>query len=378
MAKTQRDPTSAGRADPGPRGDGGDGVIASNPSTEGMRAWVATPPVDMPKWRDGPAEVVRTSLGHDPLSAGLLVSRDRSAQRVKVLRCDRDWLAIYCKRLERGKSRIPGGGDEVMAIDSGQLPRPLSGTTAVATRTPGGGRFARFPRDSPGAIPGGSVPRVAWPVSPSRLTTRPRSSGCSPSARRGSSASRRSPPSGSKPGVRGWRPGRRPRSTPSSAGSTSPSRSGSIRGGCSGSASGSTRCRDVLAAVDRGPPRRDLGEEMLGRAEGDGGRPDHGVVPLQAHPGPDGGLSHGQAVKSQRQARAGAFSHAGLRRARAFPFLGSDHRPSGPSLPPSGGDAARIPVRSPAPRVPMPPDREIGWVIARPSPTSGSARPAGP
>lgn len=109
-------------------------MIASNPSTEGVRVWVATQPVDMRKGFDGLAEVVRTSLGHDPPSGSLFVFRNRSAQRVKVLWYDRGGLAIYCKRLERGTFRFPAGDEKVMAIDSGQLLRLLSGMTVVATR----------------------------------------------------------------------------------------------------------------------------------------------------------------------------------------------------------------------------------------------------
>jgi transposase len=110
-------------------------VIASNLSAEGVRVWVATQPVDMRKGFDGLAEVVRSFLGHDPLSGSLFVFRNRSAQRVKILWYDRDGLAIYYKRLERGTFRFPTGDDKVMAIDSGQLLRLLSGLTVVATRT---------------------------------------------------------------------------------------------------------------------------------------------------------------------------------------------------------------------------------------------------
>jgi transposase len=110
-------------------------VITSNLNTDGVRVWVATQPVDMRKGFDGLAEVVRMFLGHDPLSGSLFVFRNRSAQRVKVLWYDRDGLAIYYKRLERGVFRFPSGDEKVMAIDSGQLLRLLSGMTVVATQT---------------------------------------------------------------------------------------------------------------------------------------------------------------------------------------------------------------------------------------------------
>ena len=110
-------------------------MIASSLSTGDVRVWVATQPVDMRKSFDSLAEVVRTALGHDPLSGSLFVFRNRSAQRVKILWYDRDGLAIYYKRLSRGVFRFPTGEDKVMAIDSAGLLRLLSGMTVVATRT---------------------------------------------------------------------------------------------------------------------------------------------------------------------------------------------------------------------------------------------------
>lgn len=110
-------------------------MIASNLSAEGVRVWVAVEPVDMRKGFDGLAEVVRAFLGHDPLSGNLFVFRNRSAQRVKILWYDRDGLALYYKRLDRGAFRFPSGGEKAVAIDSGQLLRLLSGLTVVATQT---------------------------------------------------------------------------------------------------------------------------------------------------------------------------------------------------------------------------------------------------
>lgn len=109
-------------------------MIASTLGPEGVRVWVATQPVDMRKGFDGLAEVVRAFLGHDPLSGSLFVFRNRSAQRVKILWYDRDGLAIYYKRLDRGTFPFPAGDARAMAIDGAQLLRLLSGLTVVATR----------------------------------------------------------------------------------------------------------------------------------------------------------------------------------------------------------------------------------------------------
>lgn len=96
-----------------------------------VQVWLATAPVDMRRSFDGLAEHVRAFLGHDPLSGSLFVFRNRSAQRVKILWWDRDGLAIYYKRLEKGTFQFPtpapGSGEQSLAIDSASLMRLLSG-----------------------------------------------------------------------------------------------------------------------------------------------------------------------------------------------------------------------------------------------------------
>ena len=109
-------------------------MIASPLSGDGVRVWVTVQPVDTRKSFDGLAEVVRTFLGNDPLSDSLFVFRNRSSQRLKILWYDRDGLAIHYKRLSRGAFRFPSGEDKVMAIDSAQLLRLLSGMTVAATK----------------------------------------------------------------------------------------------------------------------------------------------------------------------------------------------------------------------------------------------------
>lgn len=97
-----------------------------------VQVWLATTPVDMRKSFDGLAEVVRTFLGHDPLSGNLFVFRNRSCQRVKILWWDQRGLAIYYKRLERGVFRFPAVQDKAITVDGGQLLRLLDGLEVVA------------------------------------------------------------------------------------------------------------------------------------------------------------------------------------------------------------------------------------------------------
>jgi transposase len=92
-----------------------------------VQVWLATSPVDMRKSFDGLAEVVRASLGHDPLCGSMFVFRNKSAERVKILWWDRDGLTIYYKRLERGTFQFPSAGGKSLAISSAELMKLLSG-----------------------------------------------------------------------------------------------------------------------------------------------------------------------------------------------------------------------------------------------------------
>lgn len=100
----------------------------------GVQVWLATTPVDMRKSFDGLAEVVRSFLGRDPLSGNLFVFRNRGGHLVKVLWWDRDGLAIYYKRLERGAFPFPASNATAVEISSAQLLRLLSGLEIAERR----------------------------------------------------------------------------------------------------------------------------------------------------------------------------------------------------------------------------------------------------
>jgi transposase len=102
-----------------------------------IQVWVATTPVDMRKSFDGLAEVVRAFLGHDPLSGNLFVFRNRCGQRVKVLWWDKNGLALYYKRIEKGTFSLPAplaAGDKTVAISAGDLAKLLAGCTLQSSR----------------------------------------------------------------------------------------------------------------------------------------------------------------------------------------------------------------------------------------------------
>jgi len=103
-------------------------------NSRNVQVWLATTPVDMRKSFDGLAEVVRSFLGHDPLSGSLFVFRNRGGHLLKVLWWDRGGLTIYYKRLERGSFRFPDANCPAVQITSDDLLKLLSGLDATGRR----------------------------------------------------------------------------------------------------------------------------------------------------------------------------------------------------------------------------------------------------
>jgi transposase len=79
--------------------------------SELVRIYVCLAPTDMRKSFDSLAALVREGLGYDPLSGHLFVFRGRRGDRVKLLWWDRDGLALYYRRLEKGTFRFPAADD---------------------------------------------------------------------------------------------------------------------------------------------------------------------------------------------------------------------------------------------------------------------------
>lgn len=89
-----------------------------------VRIFLCSEPTDMRKGFDSLAHLVESSLTLDPLSGHLFVFRSRRGDRIKVLYWDRDGLALWYKRLEKGSFRFPAAtpageskGVEVKAAD---------------------------------------------------------------------------------------------------------------------------------------------------------------------------------------------------------------------------------------------------------------------
>jgi transposase len=72
-----------------------------------VQVFVCVQPTDMRKSFDGLSGMIRQILEQDPLSGALFLFRNRGRDRLKILYWDRDGLAIWYKRLERGSFQFP-------------------------------------------------------------------------------------------------------------------------------------------------------------------------------------------------------------------------------------------------------------------------------
>jgi transposase len=72
-----------------------------------MRVFLATQPTDMRKGFDGLFALVENVIQEDPFSGHLFVFRNARRDRLKLLWWDRDGLALFYKRLEKGSYQFP-------------------------------------------------------------------------------------------------------------------------------------------------------------------------------------------------------------------------------------------------------------------------------
>lgn len=90
---------------------------------------------DMRKSFDGLSGIVRTEFGRDPLAGDLFVFVNRRRDFVKALYWDRDGLALWSKRLERGRFAPLLNGPSEIGRD--ELVLLLEGVRAkVVSRSP--------------------------------------------------------------------------------------------------------------------------------------------------------------------------------------------------------------------------------------------------
>lgn len=126
------------------------------------RVFLSTEPTDMRKGFDGLFALVERVIREDPFSGHLFVFRNQRRDRLKVLWWDRDGLAIFYKRLERGSYEFPtdrtrkgsSGDSQRLEIRADELALLLEGIDlASVKRRP---RYQR-PANAPANVPASSL-----------------------------------------------------------------------------------------------------------------------------------------------------------------------------------------------------------------------------
>lgn len=92
-----------------------------------VRIFLATQPADMRRGFDGLAALTTQVIRQDPLSGHLFVFRNRRGDRLKILYWDRDGLAIWAKRLERGTFRFPAPVGDRLEVTPAEMAAILEG-----------------------------------------------------------------------------------------------------------------------------------------------------------------------------------------------------------------------------------------------------------
>jgi len=101
---------------------------------EGARIFMAVEPVDMRRSFDGLCATISEALGSNPLSGDLFLFRGKRADRIKAIIWDRNGLAIWYKRLERGKYRWPSRAAVSIELSEHELTLLLDGVDFTRLR----------------------------------------------------------------------------------------------------------------------------------------------------------------------------------------------------------------------------------------------------
>jgi transposase len=99
-----------------------------------VRVYLATKPADMRKSFDGLAALASGGMALDPLSGHLFVFINKRRDRIKILYWDRDGLAVWAKRLERGTFRLPAVGADRVEMTTAELAALLAGIDLNSAR----------------------------------------------------------------------------------------------------------------------------------------------------------------------------------------------------------------------------------------------------
>jgi transposase len=101
-----------------------------------VRVFLHTPATDLRKGFDSLSGLVTTAFGQDPTCGHLFLFVNRRRDRLKILYWDRDGLAIWYKRLERGSFQLPAVAPDAVSIEMSptQLTLILSGIDVNSAR----------------------------------------------------------------------------------------------------------------------------------------------------------------------------------------------------------------------------------------------------
>lgn len=93
----------------------------------GAKVWVAMGHTDMRKGMQGLALLVQQHLHRNPHGGDLFVFRGRAGSLVKVLWHDGVGMALFAKRIEKGRFIWPSAREGVVSLTSPQLACLLDG-----------------------------------------------------------------------------------------------------------------------------------------------------------------------------------------------------------------------------------------------------------
>jgi transposase len=101
---------------------------------QGTRVFMAVAPIDMRRSFDGLCAAVIETLQANPLDGHLFLFRGKRSDRIKALIWDRNGLAIWYKRLEKGRYRWPTRDAVSIEITEQELSLLLDGVDFTRIR----------------------------------------------------------------------------------------------------------------------------------------------------------------------------------------------------------------------------------------------------
>jgi transposase len=101
-----------------------------------LKIYLHRQPIDMRKSYDGLFGIVKNELSMDVRSGGLFMFINARRNRVKLMYWDRDGIAIWQKRLERGSLQHPQPTSDIkhLEIDAAELNMLLAGIELTSVK----------------------------------------------------------------------------------------------------------------------------------------------------------------------------------------------------------------------------------------------------